>query len=508
MAWMGQLIERCRQRFPQTIAVIDGEREVTFAQLEDRTARLASALLERGIRKGDRVGILARNRLEVFEAYFALGRIGAAFVPINHTSVQREMLDIVQRCRVSAVMGEADLLPMVAEAKTPLYAFEEREYAEWTQTQERSTLPNVEITDLMAILHTSATTGQSKGVMVDYRSLRSMATGFLADVGPEPGMVFFNCFQLCHGALVQPFIYMVRGATVVVQRGFTAQGCLEELERTRTTHLWVVPEMLKFIMRSRKLDSIDLSSLRQVAYAAAPLPLGLLREAHQRLRCGFRQIYGMTEGGGPMATLGPEEHAVAFAPDAKPDTVVPAGRVICGTSMRISSESGDPLPPREIGEVCVRGDGVMLGYWENPAATDEVIRDGWLRTGDLGYLDEAGYVYLVGRLKEMIMRSGQQVFPVEVEKVLLEHPAIAEAGVVGIADPDWGETPVAFLVVRPGSAVTADEVNAFLVDRLASYKRPSRIEFVQELPRGMAGKLLRRVLKERAMERAMAEVGA
>jgi acyl-CoA synthetase (AMP-forming)/AMP-acid ligase II len=501
MAWMGHLIEGCRQRYPDRTAVIEGERQVTFTELEDRSARLASALLACGIRHGDRVGVLSRNRLEIFETYLALGRIGAILVPINNTLVPREMHDIVQRCGISTVLGEEDLMELLAgSGATALHAYESPEYRAWTTSQERRTLPTLQLSDSFAILHTSATTGQSKGVVVDQRSLSSMATGYLATAGLEPGMVFLNCFQLCHGAMVQPFMELAQGATVVVQRAFTPQGCLEELERTRTTHLWVVPEMLKFILRSRSVSSTDFSSLRQVMYAAAPLPRMVLDDAALKLGCDFRQIYGMTEGGGPMATAGPAEHRQVLQSDPGGDHVVPSGRPCWGVSMRVFTEAGEPLPIGEVGEVCVRSDGNMRCYWENPAATAEVVRNGWLRTGDMGFMDDAGYVYLVGRLKEMIMRSGQQVFPAEVEKALLEHPKVAEAGVVGVPDPDWGETPFAFVVAKPEAPLTVQELNQFLVTRLASYKRPSRIEVVEELPRGQVGKLLRRVLRERALK--------
>ena len=500
MAWMGHLIEGCRRRFPDRTAVIEGDRRVTFTELEDRSARLASALLARGVRRGDRVGVLSRNRLEVIESYFALGRIGAVLVPINNTLVPREMHDIIHRCGIGTVLGEEDLAELIADSGIGSYhAYESADYQAWTTKHERCRLPTLEQTDYFAILHTSATTGQSKGVIVDHRSLSSMATGYLATAGLEKDMVFFNCFQLCHGAMVQPLMHFAMGATVVVQRAFTAQGCLEELERTRTTHLWVVPEMLKFILRSRSLSRTDVSSLRIVMYAAAPLPRMVLDDAASKLGCDFRQIYGMTEGGGPMATAGPEEHRQVLEADPGGDHVVPSGRPCWGVTMRVFTEHGEPLPTGEVGEICVRGDGNMRGYWENPKATAEVVRNGWLRTGDMGFMDEAGYVFLVGRLKEMIMRSGQQVFPAEVEKALLEHPKVSEAGVVGVPDPDWGETPFAFVVPKPEQALSPQELNQFLVNNLASYKRPSRIEVVEELPRGQVGKLLRRVLRERAL---------
>lgn len=500
MAWMGHLIEGCRQRYPDRAAVIEGDRQVTFTELEDRSARLGSALLARGIRHGDRVGVLSRNRFEMVETYFALGRIGAVLVPINNTLVPREMHDIIDRCGIETVLGEENLMTHVAgSGATNLHAFEEADYEAWTTTQERCRLPVLDQTDFFAILHTSATTGKSKGVIVDQRSLSSMATGYFATAGIEKDVVFFNCFQLCHGALVQPFMHFVIGATMVLQREFNPQSTLEELERTRATHLFVVPEMLKFLLRSRRVTRTDFSNLRTVMYGAAPLPRLVMEDAAAKLGCAFRQIYGMTEGGGPMATTGPEEHRQVLESDPGGDHVVPTGFPCWGTTMRVFTETGEPLPLGEVGEICVRGDGCMRGYWENPEATADVVRNGWVRTGDMGFQDETGYVYLVGRLKEMIMRSGQQVFPAEVEKALLEHPMLAEAGVVGVPDPDWGETPFAFVVPKQEARLTVQDLNQFLVNNLASYKRPSRIEIVDELPRGQVGKLLRRVLRERAL---------
>lgn len=499
MSWMGEILLRGRWQWPGRVAVIDGERSVTYAELERRTAALTGALRAAGAGAGDRVGVLSRGRLEVLETYYALGRMGAAFVPVNYAAPAAEVGPLLTSCGASLVIGEADLLERAAGSLScPTLAFEDERYCAGA-AGDPVELPEVESTDALAILHTSATTGASKGVVVDHRSLRSMALGYLVAARPEPDVVWLNGCPLFHGALVQPVIMMAAGATIVLLPSFTPQGCLAELERTRATHLWLVPPMLRFLLQARALDTTDRSSLREIVYSAAPMPPELLAEAWRRLGCRFRQIYGMTEGGGPMATAAPEEHGLA--PGAGPVEPVPVGRPIPGVLLTVRDDGGRELPVGEVGELCVRGDGVMCGYWQDPEATRTVFRDGWLRTGDLGRIDERGLVHLVGRDKDLINRGGQKVHPAEVERVLAAHPDVADVAVVGVPDPEWGEVPVAFVVVRGEHEGVDELLMALARERLAGHKRPARIERVSELPRTPAGKLLRRVLRERLADR-------
>jgi acyl-CoA synthetase (AMP-forming)/AMP-acid ligase II len=495
VSWLGEILERGRWRWPDRAAIIDGARSVTYAELERRTGALASALLASGVRRGSRVGVLSRGRLEVLETYYALGRLGVAFVPVNYAAAPAEVGDLFSRCDIALLVGEADLLARVADSVAcPTLAFEDEAYAAGV-SREPGELPEVASSDALMILHTSATTGRPKGVVIDHRSLRTAAIGYLAVARPEDDVVWLNAGPLFHGALVQPIIMMAAGATVVVLPSFTPQGCLAEIERTRATHLWLVPPMLRFVMQARALATTDLSSLREVVYSAAPMPPELLSEAWLRLGCRFRQIYGMTEGGGPMATTSPEEHGlVPGQPLAAP---VPVGRPIVGLRMSVRDDDGHQQAPGEVGELCVLGDGVMQGYWRDPAATEAAFRDGWLRTGDLGWMDPSGLVHLTGRDKDLINRGGQKIFPAEVEQVLSEHPGVAEVAIVGVASREWGEVPVACVVPRTPNEATEEALMALLRERVASYKRPVRIEFVTELPRTPAGKILRRLLRER-----------
>ncbi|HEY4026749.1 MAG TPA: AMP-binding protein [Candidatus Dormibacteraeota bacterium] len=499
MSWMAEVLERGRWRWPDRTALLDRERSLTYAELDRRTDALAAGLLGAGLRRGDRVGVLSRGRLEVLETYFALGKLGAAFVPVNYAAVPAETGAMLGRCGVELVIGERDLLDRAGEALPGrTLAFEDDRYAEWT-TGRPCDLPPVDETDVLTILHTSATTGAPKGVVIDHRSLRSMAIGYLAVARPEDDVVWLNGCPLFHGALVQPIIMMAAGATVVVVPSFTPQGCLAELQRTRATHLWLVPPMLRFLLQARGLATADLSALREIVYSAAPMPAELLAQAWERLGCRFRQIYGMTEGGGPMAMAGPEDHRLA--PGEPPPARLPVGRPIPGMRMSVRDDEGRALPPGEVGEVCVRGDGLMQRYLDDPEATRDAIRDGWLHTGDLGHMDDRGFITLVGRSKDLINRGGQKVFPAEVENVLAEHPGVADVVVLGVGDQQWGEVPVACVV--PGQhPVQAADLVALMRGRLSSYKVPVRIEFVTEIPRTPAGKILRRVLRERFDEPA------
>ncbi|MEN8654886.1 AMP-binding protein [Streptomyces sp. 21So2-11] len=509
--WLSQVLHRNQQCFGDRTALIDAERSVNWAELEESTTRLALGLASLGVSKGDRVAVLSLDRIEVIESYFALAKLGALFVPLNHSLTSTEVTGMVRRTGVSVILGEAALLERHPGLPVRLrLAVDGPEYAKLTAPQTNDTgavedadafrLPDVADSDLAAILHTSATTGQAKGVTVDYDSFRGISLGWLAAAAPADDMVLVNCCPLYHGSITVTLAYLAAGATVVVLPGFTPQRALAAMEQHRATHVWLVPQMLGFLLQSKGMASTDLGSLREVLYGAAPMPTELHAEATERLDCGFRQVYGMTEVGGPFATLGPGDHLVVG-----PDAPLPAGRVIPGMSVRVLDEAGEELPRGAVGEITVRGPGLMRGYWNNPAATEEITVDGWIRTGDLGRLDETGLIHLVDRRKDMILRAGQNVYPAEIERALLTHPLVRDAAVVGVPDADYGEVPKAYVVAGPAEAddTTADgaptatraELMAHLAERLAPYKRPRHLEFIDQVPRSPAGKILKKMLR-------------
>lgn len=490
--WLTEILERNCQQRPDRLAVIDGDRTLTWAVLTERSRALAGYLHSRGIGHGSLIGVLSRNRLEVLETYFAAAWLGAAFIPLNHALVPAELADIVERLRPTLVLGEPELISRIGLTDDELVAFDSEDYRRAVDDPDPVPPPATELSlaDPMAVLLTSATTGRPKAVVQTHGSMMQMSLGWLAAVRPDDDIILLNLNPLSHGSIQVTINYMAAGATVALLRTFTPQGALREIERSRVTHVWLVPQMLRFMLRGRGLDQTDLSSLREVMHGAAPMPAAVLAEARGRLPCPLRNVYGMTEVGGPFATVSTAECQV----DDEADW--PVGRGIPGLLIGLFDEDGTPVGPGGIGEVCVRGPGRMREYLHDPEATAAVFRGPWLRTGDLGRCDERGYIRLVDRAKDVVIRGGQNVYPAEIEHCLLEHPAVADAAVIRVADEDWGESPVAYVVVRQGST-TPSQLGAYLRGRLASYKIPTGIHVIDEIPRNGAGKALKRVLNER-----------
>lgn len=487
--WLRQLVERNRQCFPDRPALVDEHRSVTWAELHAGVDRLARGLIDLGISRGDRVAVLSTDRTEVLETYFALARLGAVFVPLNHSFTPSEVAGITERTGAVAVVGESALLERHPDLPVGRrLAFDSEEFTT-LGAGSRTALPEVADGEPVAILHTSATTGQAKGVTVDQASFRAIALGWLAECRPEDPVVLVNCCPLYHGSLVVSLNYLAAGGTVVLMPGFTPQRALAAVQTHRATHIWLVPQMLRFILQAKATESTDLSSLREILYGAAPMPVETYTDAVARLGCGFRQVYGMTEVGGPFVTLGPDEHP---APENVPE-IIPAGRVIPGMSVCALDPQDDPVPTGAVGEICVRGPGVMRGYWDNEAATAEITVNGWTRTGDLGLIDGDGRIHLVDRCKDLIIRAGQNVYPSEIERALRSHPAVRDAAVVAVPDADYGEVPLAY-VAADGTLGTA-ELLRHVADHLAPYKRPRRIEFIEQVPRNPAGKIIKKLLR-------------
>lgn len=486
--WLTQLVDHNRQCRADRVAVVDDRGRTTWRDLARRVDNLAGALT-RTVRAGDRVAVLATDRVEVLETYLALGRLGAVFVPLPHGLVPREVAEIAAHARLTAIVGERHLLDALGTAGPPTrLAFEDAAYAAAVATPRTVPLPDVQGDDLAAILYTSATTGWAKGAVADHRALKDVALGWLAAAGPAEDAVLVSACPLWHGSVVLGLAYLAAGATLVLVPDPTPERVLGALRRERASHVWLVPEQLRGLLRTGPLDLPD---LREVLYGAAPMPVEVYAAAARALPAGFRQVYGVTEVGGPFVTLGPDRHP---DPDGPLPDVLPAGRVIPGMSVQVVDPDGVPLPAGGIGEVCARGDGVMRGYWNDPAATAAVTVDGWVRTGDLGQLDADGCLHLLGRTTDMIIRGGHNVYPAEIERVLRRHPGVLDAVVVGLPDGD-AEAPVAF-VVPAADRPDPRALEAYLAGSLAEHKRPREVRFLDALPRTGIGKIRRRELLE------------
>jgi acyl-CoA synthetase (AMP-forming)/AMP-acid ligase II len=490
--WLTHIIERNWTRSPERIALRDLRRDVTWAVLERDVAALAAVLHEH-VPPGGRVAVLSGNRIEVLETYLACARAGVIAAPINPALTDTEITVILDSLRPSIVVAEAAGRERLyaGHPELPVLAIEDVPDLPAAAEPHR---PPAGLTTPVAILHTSATTGLPKGVVVDERSLQLNAMSWLADVGAGDTTVFLNACPLFHGSMVIALDYLAAGGTVCVMDRFTPHACVSAIERWQIDQAFLVPSMVQLLLESRALDDADMSTLRLLLHGAAPMPAALADAATARLGVRLQTIYGITEGGGPTISL---------RPDDKPgNPPVPgatcAGRPMLGTQARIVGPTGASLPRGEIGEIHLAGDGLMQGYWQNPAATAEVLSDGWLNTRDLGCLDEDGYIWIVDRRNDLILRGGQNVYPAEIEHVLRRSPQVADVAVVPAPSAAWGQTPVAFVQpVEPG-AVSESELLRLCVEHLASYKRPSRFVLVDKIPRNPAGKVLRAPLRQQA----------
>lgn len=501
--WLTQLLDRNRRSIGGALALADARRSLTWDGLHRRTTALAVRLTGLGVRHGDRVAVLSRDRTEVLETYFALGRIGALFVPLDPSLVPGEVVEAAQHAKVTGLVGEAALLGRLGPGAPACWrlAFEDAAYADLADGPDERTgahaadpvaEADVRADDPAAILYTSATTGHPKGVVVDHRSLKDIALGWLAATAPGDDRVLVTACPLFHGSVVLTLAYLAAGATVVIPDP-GADGVITAAREHRATHLWLVPETLRAVLE--RLDARPgqplPGSLTEILYGAAPMPVELYAAAARRIGCGFRQVYGLTEAGGPVVTLAPAEHP---APDGDLPETLPVGRIIPGMSVRVADEHGRTAATGERGEIQLRGDGRMRGYWRDPAATAAAFTAGWLRTGDIGFLDDRGRLHLVDRLTDLIIRNGLNIYPAEIERVLRANPDVADAAVVGVPDQAEGEVPFALVVLAPGATVGRAEILEYLAARMAAPKTPAGVQLIEELPRGASGKVQKALL--------------
>ncbi|QKW06898.1 AMP-binding protein [Streptomyces sp. NA04227] len=494
--WMAHFITRNRQLRPDAMALADADRQVTWRELDERTDSLATALVDRGLAKGDRIAVSSPNRIEVLELYIAAAKAGVIVCPVNHSFPAPEVEHVVGNSGPLGVFAEQSVLDRLGASFGEAWqiALDSPAYEEMASVPARR-LPLPLQDDIFAILHTSATTGRAKGVVVTHRSISACYTALAAEASFGPDDVMINPCPLFHGSTVIGLALLAAGGALVLHREFQPQRFLADTEKYRATRAFLVPSMVRFAMRAKAFETTDLSSLNEIMFGGAPITEELLRESLDRFPCHFRNIYGITEGGGPIATTVFNAPAEGVEDPTWELRLRTAGHMLPGCHIEVQDKTGARVPDGEIGEVCVRGDGMMLRYWNNPEATEGSIRDGWLRTGDVGYADAEGYIFLVDRLNDVLIRGGQNVYPAEIERVISGVPGVQDVAVVGVPDEEWGEVPIAFVATGEQPPTKAVLVKTCVAE-LASYKRPVRYEFIEEIPRSAAGKILRRVLRD------------
>lgn len=497
-----EIIERETYRHPNDWAIVHGEKRLRFKDLDDRSNRLANAFRGLGIKGGDRIGVIAHNCAEYFETVFAAWKIGAITVNINFRLIGKEIEYLLNNSETSVlVFGEKfqETLEPIRRSVNSIRHFvciagNPPNYAigyEKLIGGGALARPKIQVNDddNAFILYTSGTTGFPKGVPFTHRTLTAISLITIIEVGYRYGDNYLSIAPYYHLAVVPCLAHYMAGACTHINpsTSYDPELSAKIIEKDKITNVFMTPGMLRYLFKLPKIYEYDFSSWRVCPTGAEPVPASLIDELREYLpACGYYNMYGLTEGW--LATLLKPHEALQKWPSV--------GKPVINTDVRVVDDSGEGVPPCETGEVIIRGDQVMKGYYKNPKATAETLKDGWLYSGDLGQFDEDGYLYIVGRKKDMIISGGENIYPAEVESILYAHPKILEAAVFGISDEQWGEAVKAVLVLKQGEALTEKEVIEYCKQNLASYKKPKYVDFVNSLPRTDFGKINKQELKK------------
>ncbi|HYN62328.1 MAG TPA: long-chain-fatty-acid--CoA ligase, partial [Rubrivivax sp.] len=490
---------------PQLEAMVEpaaAGRRLDFRELNARSNRVAHALRAAGVKTGDRVALLLMNGAEFIESFFAVAKIGAVNVPLNWRLVADELEFVLEDSGATVLLYGENFAPVVAELqrrgkKTDLRHWVQvggtpasfaGDYTAWTGAMPTHEPKSAGIDDdLLFIMYTSGTTGLPKGVMHSHRTVLASALNITATADFHYKDRFLTALPLFHvGALMPALCCVYAGCTQVILKVFDPKLAWELMRDEKITTTLLVPAMLQFMQATYDKATHDASTLRWVLCGAAPVPVTLI-QAYAEIGVEVHQLYGLTESGGPGCLIMGED-ALTRAGST--------GRAYFHTDLRVLGLDGQDCAPGEPGEILLRGPHNMVGYWNRPEATALVLRGGWLHTGDVGTMDADGFVTIRDRMKDMLISGGENVYPAEVEHMLLGHPAVADAAVIGLASPKWGEVPLAVVVAKKGMTLDIPELLAWCKGRLAGFKLPKAAVVVAEIPRNPSGKILKRVLRE------------
>lgn len=506
--YLTQSLHRAVQCRSSALATIYQGRERTYAQMCERVARLAGALQGLGVKPRDRVGLLALNSDRTLEYFYGVWWAGATVNPVNIRWSAAEMAYSLDNCSTEVLLVDDQFLPLVDSlrqssraVKTWIYMGEGQAPAGMLDYEallrEAAPVPDARSNgeDLAGIFYTGGTTGMPKGVMLSHAALAINAqVGLLGTYFDEQARPL-QVAPLFHLAGLNFLLKgMMMACTQVIVPAFTPAGLLEAIERHRASHLMLVPAMLQMLVDDPRTANADLSSVRIVGYGASPITPALLDRAFTAFpNAEFAQGYGMTELSAGVSYLTCRYHSEE---GRKLGKLTSAGQALTGIDIRICDQQGAEVPRGEVGELAVLSPCVMQGYWNLPELTAQVLRDGWMFTGDAARIDEDGFVFIVDRFKDMIVTGGENVYCAEVEGALASHPAVAAAAVFGVPDTRWGERVHAVVVRKPGAEVSDEELIAHCRTRIAGYKCPRGVEFVAALPISGAGKVMKFKLRE------------
>jgi long-chain acyl-CoA synthetase len=506
-------LRRAARNFADNQAVIDGETRLTWREVDRRVRRLASELRGLGVQPGERVAILMLNGFRYLELYYAIPRIGALVVPLNYRLAEPELAAILADSGASTLVVDDSFAPTgqrLADAQ-PLRLIHASSSASPVGMQSYEALiegagetePDwgrpIDEDALVGLYYTGGTTGRAKGVMLSHKNLAANALHVAIEFRYRPDTNYLHVAPMFHLAdMASTFAVSMLGGCHTILDRFSPVSVLETVQRERVTDVALVPTMVNAVLQVPNLRDYDLATMRQLLYGASPMPVPLLKRAMELFPCDFLQAYGMTETSPALTRLTPDDHRRGVA---APGTVwerrlASAGQADVGVDLRVVDAAGEDVVPGVVGEIIARGPNIMRGYWNQPEETASVLRDGWLHTGDLATVDDSNYIYIVDRLKDMIISGGENVYSTEVEAAIYSHPAVLEAVVIGVPDVTWGERVHAVVVLKPKHEATGDDIVDVCRGRIASYKIPRSVEFADALPKSGAGKILKQALRE------------
>ena len=487
--------------------VCDGE-VTTYAEVVDLSRRISSALAASGVASGDKVAILSANDPTAFATIFGISRAGAVWCPINPRNEAGENCELLDLFACSVLFFQAAFAPLVDEIREQLPHLEtlvcldgDLDWAmSWADFLGRGTehVDRSADDDLALIVGTGGTTGRPKGVMLTGTNIETMTAITLMSYPWSPRPVYLALAPLTHAAGVLCFPVLCHGGSIVIMRTPDVGGFLDLVEQYRVTHTFLPPTLIYMVLDHPDLAQRDLRSLECFWYGAAPMSATRLAEAIDTIGPVMAQLFGQTEAPMMISTMAPRDHLREDGSVAT-ERLSSAGRPAPLVTVAIMAEDGRLLPRGERGEIVVRGSLVMRGYYKNEAATAEASEHGWHHTGDIGYLDDDGFLYIVDRAKDMVITGGFNVYSTEVEQALMAHPAVADSAVIGLPDEKWGERLTAVLQVRPGQSVDPSELKEFVKARLGSVKTPKQIEVWDDLPRSKVGKVLKADIKHQLL---------
>ena len=493
-----EMVAAQARRYKEKIAIRFYDRDITYRELDEQSNRVANGLLKRGVRKGDRVCLLMDNSPEFYYAYFGIIKIGAIAGPVNcwwQTGEIRYLLndsgatalffDHNYRGHIDKIIDETPALKHVIERE----ATDQRFIAFETLLAEPMELAPLEIglDDVSTIVYTSGTTGNPKGVLLTHRNIltNSLQASRLANIDENDVIMCFLPLFHVNGLVITGTSPLSRGSQIILRRNFSASEFWECVAKYRVSIFSGVPTVYQILLQTPGSEGVDVSSLRYGVCGAAPMPVEAIRKFEETFKMIIIEGYGLTEG-----TAGATANPI--------DGVRKIGSIgipFAGSEIKLLNDQDEEVPQGEVGEICIKGDHVMKGYFNKPEDTAQALRGGWLHTGDMAYKDEDGYLFIVDRKKEMVIRGGENIYPKELEGIIYGHPQVMDVAVVGVPDAIYGEEVMACLVLHPGQTLTEEAFKEWCRANMASYKVPKYVDFRTALPKNILGKILKKELK-------------